>query len=105
MVFAATASSGRFTETIWNYDSGPCGHSCVSDKGMFATGEIRESIWVGNGKIMMTSKVGSLHCYILQVDGSDLYITLQECSLSFGQFMQHYSSFEERSQHEYRKSA
>lgn len=80
MVFAAMISSGRFMEDIWICDSGPCGHYCVLDKGMFATGKISESIWVGKGDKMMTSKVGSLHCHVLQVDGSGLEITLQECS-------------------------
>jgi hypothetical protein len=40
--------------------------------------EINESITVGNGKIMMATKVGSLKCRDIQLDGSRLDITLHE---------------------------
>ena len=45
---------------------------------MFNIEEINESITVGNGKSMMATKVGSLKCRIIQVDGSGIDITLHE---------------------------
>jgi hypothetical protein len=78
VVFAATAKNEMSTEDIWICDSGACGHYCNSTKGLFNIEEINESITVCNGKSMMATKVGSLKCRIIQVDGSGLEITLPE---------------------------
>ena len=78
VVFATTAKNEMFTEDIWICDSGACGHYCNSTKGLFNIEEINESITVGNGKSMTATKVGSLKCRIIQVDGSGLEITLNE---------------------------
>jgi hypothetical protein len=45
---------------------------------LFNIEEINESITVGNGKSMTTTKVGSLKCRIIQVDGSGLDIALHK---------------------------
>jgi hypothetical protein len=75
VVFAATFKNEMFTEDIWICDSGACGHYCNSTKGLFNVEEINESITVGNGKSVMATKVGSLKCCIMQIDGSELDIT------------------------------
>jgi hypothetical protein len=53
-------------------------HYCNSEKGLFQEESINESITVGNGKSMTATKVGSLKCRVIQVDGSELDITLHE---------------------------
>ena len=78
VVFAATTKTENFTENIWICDSGACGHYCASDKGMFDVQDISESITVGNGKSMTATKVGSLKCRVIQVDGAELDIILHE---------------------------
>jgi hypothetical protein len=78
VLFAATAKNEMFTEDIWICDSGACGHYCNSTKGLFNIEEINKSITVGNGKSMTVTKVGSLKCRIIQVDGSGLDISLHE---------------------------
>jgi hypothetical protein len=42
--FAATSKTGKLTDDIGIYDSGACGHTCISDKGLFDVKEINESI-------------------------------------------------------------
>jgi hypothetical protein len=78
VVFATTTKSGKFTDNIWICDSGACGHYCISEKGLFKVENKNESITVDNGKSMMTTMVGRLQCCVIQVDGSDLDITLHE---------------------------
>jgi Reverse transcriptase (RNA-dependent DNA polymerase) len=78
MVFAATSKTEKFTNDIWICDSGACCHYCISDEGLFDVKDIHESIKVGNGNTMMASKVGSLKCRTIQVDGSGIDITLHE---------------------------
>ena len=78
MVFAATSKTEKFTNDIWICDSGACCHYCISDEGLFDVKDIHESIKVGNGDTMMATKVGSLKCRTIQVDGSGIEITLHE---------------------------
>jgi hypothetical protein len=70
--------SEKFTQDIWTCDRGACGHYCNSENGLFKVESINESITVGNGKIMMATKVGSLKCRVIQVDGSEFDITLHK---------------------------
>jgi hypothetical protein len=57
---SVTSNTEKFTDDIWMCDSGACGHYCISDKVLFDVKDINESIKVGNGDIMMATKVGSL---------------------------------------------
>jgi hypothetical protein len=81
VVFAATSKNENFTEDIsgflivelvriyWN-----------SSKGVFNVNveDIKESINVGKGKFMMTTKVGSMKCRVIQLFGFGLDITIHE---------------------------
>jgi hypothetical protein len=78
VVFAATAKNEMITEDIWICDIGACGHYCNSTNGLFNIEEINESSTVGNGKSMTATKVGSLKCCTIPIDGSELDITLNE---------------------------
>jgi hypothetical protein len=78
VVFATTAKNEMFTEDIWICDSRACGHYCKSTKGLFNIVEINKSITVGSCKSMTSTKVGSLKCSKIQVDGSGMEITLHE---------------------------
>jgi hypothetical protein len=67
-----------FTEDTWICDYGACGHYCNSTEVLFNIEEINENVTVSNGKSMTATKIGSLKCRIIQVDGSGLEITLNE---------------------------
>jgi hypothetical protein len=68
VVFAATAKNEMFTEDLWICDSGACGHYCNSSK---VCSILKKST-------MTATKVGSLKCRKIQVDGSGLEITINE---------------------------
>ena len=74
MVFAAILNTENFTDDIYIYDSGACGHYCISNKGMFNVKEISE----GNGDVKIATKVESLKFKVIQVDGSGIDITLHK---------------------------
>jgi hypothetical protein len=50
----------------------------MSTEGMFNISDIDEKITVGNGNSMTATKVGSLKCHIIQLDGSVLNITINK---------------------------
>ena len=78
VVFTATSKNVTLNEDIWICDSGACGHYCKSIEGMFNIQEIDEKITVGNGDSMTATKVGSLKRRVIQLDGSNLDITINE---------------------------
>jgi hypothetical protein len=59
---------------------------------MFNVEEIKESITVGKGKSMVTTKVGSLQWRIIQFDGSGLDINLHEVNFITGLWINFLSS-------------
>jgi hypothetical protein len=46
--------------------------------GMFHVQDIDEKVTVGNGNKMVATKVGSLRCHVIQLDGSTLDIVINE---------------------------
>jgi hypothetical protein len=60
MVFAAKWDAEKFDDDIWICDSGASSHYCVSDKGMFDVRDIDEKISVGNGNLLVATKIGIL---------------------------------------------
>jgi hypothetical protein len=54
------------------------GDNCNFSKDLFNIEEIKQIIKVENDKSLTATKVGSLKCQIIQVDGSELYITPNE---------------------------
>jgi gag-polypeptide of LTR copia-type/Zinc knuckle len=78
VVFTATLKNGTLSDDIWICDSGGCGHYCKSTKGMFNISDIDEKITVGNGNSMTATKVGSLKCCVVQLDGSVLDIKINK---------------------------
>jgi hypothetical protein len=77
MVFAATLDAEKFDDDIWKCDSGASSHYCVSDKGMFDVRDIDEKIRVGNGNLLVATKIGNLKLDVTQIDGTKFTITLQ----------------------------
>jgi hypothetical protein len=78
VVFAATSKNQKVREIIWICDGEACENYCNSSEGLFNVEEIKEIIMVGNGKSVTATKVGSLKCRVIQLDGSGLDITLHE---------------------------
>jgi hypothetical protein len=78
VVFTATSQNQILTDDIWICDSGAFRHYYKSDKGLFDAKDINEKITVGNGESMKAIKVGSLKCYVIQLNGSSVNMTLKE---------------------------
>jgi hypothetical protein len=78
MVFAATSDAEKFDDDIWICDSGASSHYCVSDRGMFDVRDIDEKIRVGNGNLLLATKIGNLKLDVTQIDGTKFTITLQD---------------------------
>jgi gag-polypeptide of LTR copia-type len=78
VIFTATASYKRINEDIWICDSGASEYYCMSIDGMFNVQDIDEKVTVGNGNKMVATKVGSLRCRVIQLDGSTLDIVINE---------------------------
>jgi hypothetical protein len=77
MVFAATLDAEEFDDDIWICDSGTSSHYCVSDRGMFDVRNIDEKIRVGNGNLLVATKIGNIKLNVTQVNGTNFTITLQ----------------------------
>jgi gag-polypeptide of LTR copia-type len=77
MVFAATSDAEEFDDNIWICDSGASSHYCVSDRGMFDVKHIDEKIRVGNGNLLVATKIGIIKLNVTQVKGTNFTITLQ----------------------------
>jgi hypothetical protein len=78
VVFTATLKNKILTDDIWICESGAWGYYCKSHKGLFDVKDINEKITVGNDESMMATKVGSLKCNIIQLNGSSVDVTLKE---------------------------
>jgi hypothetical protein len=77
MVFAATSDAEKFDDDIWICNSGASSHYCISDKGMFDVRDIDEMIRVGNGNLLVATKIGNLKLDVTQINGTKFTITLQ----------------------------
>jgi hypothetical protein len=60
MVFAATLDAENFDDDMWIYDSSASSLYCVSDRHMFDVRDIDEKIRVGNGNLLVATKIGNL---------------------------------------------
>jgi hypothetical protein len=78
VTFAATSSKERISKDICICDSGASGHYSMSIDGMFNILDIDEKVTVGNGEKMVATKIRSLRRRIIQVDGSTLYIVIND---------------------------
>jgi hypothetical protein len=76
MVFTAISDAEKFEDDIWICDSGASSHYCFSDRGMFDVKNINENICVGNGDFSNATKIGSLKCRVIQIEGSTFNIIL-----------------------------
>jgi hypothetical protein len=81
MVFAATLDADKFVDDIWICDSGATSHDCVSDIGMFDVRNIDEKIRVGNGNLLVATKIEILN---LDVTTSLSLFKMLNFPLSFG---------------------
>jgi hypothetical protein len=78
MVFTATSDAEKFEDDIWICDSGASSHYCSLDRGMFDVKNINENIRVDNGDFLKATKIGSLKCRVIQIDGSTFNIILHD---------------------------
>jgi hypothetical protein len=78
MAFKATSDAEKFEDDIWICDSGASSHYCSLDRGMIDVKNINEDICFGNGDFLNATKIGSLKCRVIQIDGSTLNIILHD---------------------------
>jgi hypothetical protein len=67
-----------FGNDIWIGDSGASYHYCNNDAALYDYAMISEEKTVGNGNVMIATKIGKLRYEILQRNGESLIITLQD---------------------------
>ena len=63
---------------IWIGDSGASCHYCNDDDALHDYTMISEEMTVGNGDAMIAKRIGKLRCEILQKNGEELIVTLQD---------------------------
>jgi hypothetical protein len=63
---------------MWILDSGASCHYCQSAEGLTDIKEIDESIKIGNGNSMKSTKIGNLKCEVTQINGEKLTIMLND---------------------------
>jgi hypothetical protein len=63
---------------MWIFDSGASCHYCRFEEGLTDVEEIDESIKIGNGDSMKSSKIGNLNCEVTQVNGEKFIVTLSD---------------------------
>jgi hypothetical protein len=63
---------------MWILDSGASCHYCQSAEGLTEIKEIDESIKIGNGDSMKSTKIGNLKCEVNQINEEKFTITLND---------------------------
>jgi hypothetical protein len=78
VAFTTIAMKNNFSNDLWILDSGASCHYCQSAEGLTDVKVINESIKIGNGDSMKSTKIGNLNCEVTQVNGEKLTITLND---------------------------
>jgi hypothetical protein len=78
VLFTTIAMKNNFANDLWILDSGASCRYCRSVEGLTDVKEIDESIKIGNGDSMKSTKIGNLKCEVTQVNGEKLTITLND---------------------------
>jgi hypothetical protein len=68
VAFITTAMKNNFSSDMWILDSGASYHYCQSVEGLTDVKEIDESIKIGNGNSLKSTKIGNLKCEVTQVN-------------------------------------
>jgi hypothetical protein len=68
----------NFSSGVWILDSGASFHYCQSAEGLTDIEEIDESIKIGSGDSMKSTKIGNLKCEMTQINGEKFTITLND---------------------------
>jgi hypothetical protein len=68
----------NFSGDMWILDSGASCYYCQSTEGVTDIKEINESIKIGNGDSMKSTKIGDLKYKVIQVNGEKFIITLND---------------------------
>jgi hypothetical protein len=63
---------------MWILDSGASCHYCQSAEALMDIKKIDESIKIGNGDSMKSTKIGNLKCEVTQINGEKFTITLND---------------------------
>jgi hypothetical protein len=63
---------------LWILDSRESCHYCQSAEGLTNIKEIDESIKIGNGDPMKSTKIENLKCEVTQIDGEKITVTLND---------------------------
>jgi hypothetical protein len=66
--FTTIAMKTNFSSDMWNLDSGTSYHYCRSAEELTDIKEINETIKIGNGNSMKSTKIGNLKCEVTQVN-------------------------------------
>jgi hypothetical protein len=75
VAFTTIAMKNNFPSDMWILDSGASCHYCQSAEDVK---EINESIKIGNGNSIKSTKIGNVKCEVTQVNGEKLTITMND---------------------------
>jgi hypothetical protein len=78
VVFTTIAMKNNFSNDMWILNSGASCHYCGSAEGLTDVKEINESIKIGNGDSMKSTKIRNSKCEVTQVNGEKLKIKLND---------------------------
>jgi hypothetical protein len=78
VVFTATSKNKILMDDNWICDSGACGHYCQSDKRLFDVKGINEKMTVRNNESMKGTKIESLKCHVIQLNGSSVDVIIKK---------------------------
>jgi hypothetical protein len=91
VAFTTIAMKCDFSSDVWILDNRASCHYFRSTEGLTDVKEIDESIKIGNGDSMKSTKVGNLECEVNQVNGEKLTITLNDVKYVPNLFMSLFS--------------
>jgi hypothetical protein len=78
VAFTTIAMKNNFANDLWILDSGASCHDCRSVEGLTDVKEIDESIKIGNGDSMKSTKIGNLKYEVTQINGEKFTVTLND---------------------------
>jgi hypothetical protein len=75
VAFTTIAMKNNFSSDMWILDSQASCHYCESAEGLTDIKEIDESIKIGNGDSIKSSKIENLKCEVVQINGEKFTVS------------------------------
>ena len=73
------SNSNGISEKFWLGDSGASCHMTNNDAAMFDCTSIKSEVQYGNGGMLVAEKIGKIRVKVMQIDGREQVIVLENC--------------------------